>query len=168
VTRFEIPATAHAQALAVMLKINFSMIKRLTILTLILFTTIRCSENNDSAKPENFIGQWTATEVIYDGTLRSEWTGAHLTFEQDKIDGGLYSMADTRYDSIWSSQGTWTKSNERFKIILDDTLTVDFIFENEKLIISKRLPWTAQSTCTDGICLPVVTGYWDFRFERDK
>jgi hypothetical protein len=143
-----------------------SMIKQLTFLTLILLTT-SCSDN-DSIQTENFVGNWTATQVLYDGALKTEWAGTHLTFEQNKIDGGLYSMTDTRYDSIWSSNGTWKKSNEEFKLILDDTLTVSISSDSKNLNIVKWLPWTAQSTCDSGtgICLPVVTGMWHFKFER--
>ena len=128
-----------------------------------------CSDN-DSIQTENFVGDWIVTQVLYDGELKTEWTGTHLTIEQNKIDGGLYSMTDTKYDSIWSSGGTWKKSNEEFKLILDDTLTVDFSSEIMELKIIKRLPWTAQSTCDNetGICLPVVTGLWDFSFEREN
>jgi hypothetical protein len=144
------------------------MIRRLTFLTLILLTT-NCSDN-DSIKTEHFVGNWTVTQVLYDGELKTEWTGTHLTIEQNKIDGGLYSMTDTKYDSIWSSNGTWKKSNEEFQLILDDTLTVDFSSDSKKLNIIKILPWTAQSTCDPGtgICLPIVTGVWDFKFEREN
>ena len=143
------------------------MIKQLTFLTLILMTT-SCSDN-DSIQTENFVGNWTVAKVLYDGELKSEWTGTHLTIKQNKINGGLYSMIDTKHDSIWSSQGTWTITNEQFRLVLDDTLTVAFSSDGLKLNIIKRLPWTGQSTCDSetGICLPIVTGMWDFRFERE-
>lgn len=142
------------------------MVKQLKFFALILLTA-HCSDN-EPFQPENFVGTWIVTQVLYDDALQTEWTGTHMTLEQNKIDGGLYSMTDTKYDSIWSSNGTWKKSNEQFELIFDDTLTVNFSFENDKLTVIKRLPWTAQSTCNGGICLPVVTGYWDFRFEREK
>lgn len=129
----------------------------------------RLSEN-DSIEIENFIGNWTVSQVLYDGEVKTEWMGTHLTIEQNKIDGGLYSMTDTKYDSIWSSQGTWSKTADQFRLVLDDTLTVDFSSDGQRLNIIKRLPWTAQSTCDSGagVCLPIVTGMWDFKFEREN
>ncbi len=147
---------------------TFSMIRQLTFLTLILLMT-GCSDN-DSIEIENFIGNWTVSQVLYDGEVKTEWMGTHLTIEQNKIDGGLYSMTDTKYDSIWSSQGTWSRTADQFRLVLDDTLTVDFSSDGQRLNIIKRLPWTAQSTCDSGagVCLPIVTGMWDFKFEREN
>jgi hypothetical protein len=143
------------------------MIKHLTFLIVILLTT-GCTDH-DAIEPENFVGNWIVTEVSYDGNLLDEWTGNHLTINQNKIDGGLYSMEDTEYDSIWSSQGTWTKTNVKSQLILDDTETVDFLSDGNKLIIVKWLPSSADKCDPETeVCLPVVTGRWDFRFEREE
>jgi hypothetical protein len=143
------------------------MIKHLTILVVVLLTASSCSDD-DPIQSENFVGEWTVTRVDLDGTLMTEWIGSHLTIEQNNVDRGLYSMDDTKYDSIWSSNGTWTKQMEQQELIFDDTLRVNIFADHKKMTIIKLLPWTGQSTCQGDICSPDVPGYWTFEFERDQ
>jgi hypothetical protein len=142
------------------------MLKPSAFFIIVLLTTSHCSD--DAIQRENFVGQWRVTQVVQDGVQITGWSGSHLTIEQDKVDGGQYSMNDTKDDSIWNSNGTWAKSDEEQKLILDDTLTVIFAVETDKLTIVKWLQGTGQPTCDNGICLPVVTGNWFFEFERNK
>ncbi|MEX2232539.1 MAG: hypothetical protein WD824_10285 [Cyclobacteriaceae bacterium] len=144
------------------------MFCRLTISALLSMTTITCSDNNDIFKHENFVGRWVITYVDQDGNIMSEWNGVHLTFEQTTSNSGHYSMTDTKYDSIWSQSGAWRKSDRKSELLLDDTLSVSFHADDATLIIQKYLPWTGQPACNDGICTPIVTGNWEFRFERDN
>ena len=147
--------------------IIIGMKKQLTLLVIALLLGSNCSDD-DKTEHDKFLGNWTLTQVTQAGTVMSEWEGSHLAIERTRPDGGLYSMPDTKYDSIWSSNGTWTETTEQLRLIFDDTLTVDVYAEANKLTIAKRLPWTAQQTCDNGICLPIVTGDWTFEFERDK
>ena len=140
---------------------------RSSLLTFFLLVTLSCSPDNDGIQKEDFVGTWTVTDVLYDNTSMPNWKGARLTIEQDRVDGGRYSMIDTRNDSIWSARGTWTKSTHKGEIILDDTLYANFGAEHNRMSIKKRLPWTATSTCENGICILIVTGYWEFIFERE-
>jgi hypothetical protein len=142
------------------------MKKNLTFLIPVLLLTSVCSER-DPIEHENFVGQWTVSEVIYDGTIKPEWTGRSLVFEQTDLGGGRYSMIDTMYDSIWSAGGTWTKSTDQFELVLDDNWPVWFTCANDELTIIKLIPWTQRSTCDEnGICVLIVTGQWEFRFKR--
>ena len=127
---------------------------------------IRCAGDDDFVKPTAVAGTWTVTHVVYDGILREEWNGVHLIFNENISDHRVYSMSETPYDSIWASEGTWSISANPHELILDDTLTVSYQVYDDQLIIKCQLPWTAQSTCAGGICIPKVSGDWEFKFQR--
>jgi hypothetical protein len=141
------------------------MLKLCVIFFLIVSTICSCSDS-DSIQKESFVGRWKVTQATHDYEPMPEWEGSRLTIEQDKVKSGRYKMTDTRYDSIWGSHGIWSKSDAN-RLILDDHITAVFSLKANGLIISKTLPETGD-ICHDSICIPVVSGQWDFLFEREN
>lgn len=139
---------------------------RLIILAVFLIAIIGCSGYNDPTPPYPLAGRWVVTEVFHDWTEKPEWIGVELLIEQQTTSGGSYTMINTKYDSIWPRSGKWSRSEFEGQLIFDDTLGVAFHLEHKHLIMEKWLPWTARPACMGGMCIPVVTGNWDFTFER--
>lgn len=136
------------------------------ILVFTFLATISCQEDVDLANSEQMLGQWVVQEVVYDGKLQSGWDGVSLTFTKKEPHAGRYDMPATPYDSIWSEVGTWATSGVPSLMILNDSLETNFDVNENELIITMLLPWTAQSTCANGTCLTIVSGEWMFRFSR--
>lgn len=134
----------------------------LIAISLVLF---QCSE--EEIGKEDFVGNWTISEVVYDGVLENNWTGTEITFKQLTGDHGTYLLSDTPDTSIWSLSGTWNASTD-VNFMRDEDILVTYGFQNDGnlLILDMYLPWTQQSTCTGDLCLPVVTGQWTFKLER--
>lgn len=142
------------------------MLKALAICSVVAFVFMRCGEDSDGWPREPLGGAWMVSDVSYDGMLQDEWTGVRITFKQTSKDGGMYSMPETPYDTIWSKSGTWRKSAQPSVLILDDTLSANFQVDSEQLIMAMYLPWTKQSYCTDDVCPAIVSGDWTFKFLR--
>ncbi len=145
---------------------SFVFAIKVAVLIFAFLTTLSCQEDTDIGKSEELAGQWIVNEVVYDGTLQSGWEGVSLTFEYNMLRRGLYEMPDSPYDSVWTKKGTWMISDNPSVMILNDSLETNFDVNKEELIITMMLPWTAQSTCSNGVCLPIVSGEWMFRFRR--
>jgi hypothetical protein len=142
------------------------MINRLVATTIVFSALFSCSEDEKLSKPEEIVGQWVVKDVIYDGIQQTAWNGAHLTFQQNALNGGIYSMHDTPYDTVWAASGSWTRSLQPSEVILNDSVTASFQVKGDELIIAMLLPWTAQQLCADGICITLVSGDWMFKFQR--
>lgn len=143
------------------------MTRSLQVLIALSSAFVSCSDN-DAVHSEQFVGSWIVTQADHDGIIVEEWVGTHLSIQQTEINIGIYSMTDTKNDSIWSSNGTWTKSLVEQELILDDTVTANIYYSVDRLTIVKLLPWTSSETCENDICLPMVTGFWNFELEKDR
>lgn len=84
------------------------------------------------------------------------------------MDSGAYSFPETPYDSIWSSLGHWIKLADDDIFYREDKIAVQYWIDvdEKKMTMDLYLPWTQQSTCTDSVCLPVVTGHWIFELKK--
>lgn len=133
---------------------------------IVVLCIVRCSGDEDFTNPNLITGEWTVTQVVFDGTLQEEWRGVQLIFEGKLSDRGVYSMKETPYDSIWAAGGTWAKSPKPQELILNDTLSISYQIYDNELTISSYLPWTARSVCADDICMPKVSGEGEFKFQR--
>jgi hypothetical protein len=129
---------------------------------------VQCSDDQTTGNNQKFVGDWKIAEVLYDGVLQDNWTGATLTFTQLTADSGAYYLPQTPYDSIWNSVGNWKKQELKDLFYREDKIKVYYWVNeaNDEMIFDFYLPWTQQSTCVDGVCLPVVTGQWTFKLDR--
>ena len=139
--------------------------KKLWLLLFVLVLVV-CCKKEDAGQSDPLVGTWTMTAVSADGVAKPEWTGSHLVIQQNGEGSGTYAMTDTRYDSIWSAGGIWRKSGSSV-LIFDDSVSTGYSATAGNLTVIKILPWTGHQVCTDDICLPEVTGVWNFEFEQE-
>jgi|GEM_PF-3319349 hypothetical protein len=139
------------------------------LFTAIGLLNLQCSEDDGVVLDDSELlsGEWKINNVTYDGMIQAEWAGTTLTFTRLAQDSGSYKLSHSPADSIWNSIGSW-KDIDSKRFVREDQIEVMYWREQDTrmLILDFYLPWTRQSTCDDGICLPVVTGQWNFALER--
>ncbi len=124
--------------------VKISTMKKSTtlILFLLAFLQMSCSENEPSeVLTEPYVGTWQIRSVSNDRALQSEWSDAVLILEQTNELGGTYELPATPYDTIWNSNGTW-KSVDEESFLLNDSIVVSYLLNNDSLYLIKTLPWT--------------------------
>lgn len=140
-------------------KARYLLIFSLLISVVILY---ECT-TDDIGDKQKFVGRWTISEVTYDGVIQPEWVGTKIFFNQTSYNSGTYSLLYTQSDSIWNSSGIWTTTDNADSFLRDDNIPITYgFYKDNTLKLAMYLPWTQHSTCTDSVCLPVVTGQWTF------
>jgi hypothetical protein len=131
----------------------------------IAVTFFTCTPDEPVNKHE-FIGRWYVSQAQQDAAALSDWTGIEVVFDQITYDSGRYTLSQTQDDSVWNVSGTWAKSENQNNFVRNDNIVVYYGIHKDVLYLSMWLPWTQESTCSDGICLPIVTGNWDFELKQ--
>lgn len=108
---------------------------------------------------------WVITQALQDGIEREEWEGLTLSFESNAHGGGGYAMVDTPFENIWPSRGIWS-INTTDDLILDGIPAEEFCAGPGGLLISRWISWPVSSAGSGIDENTIVTGYWQFRFER--
>ncbi len=69
---------------------------------------VLCCESDPKLAQSDLEGDWITITAIHDGTDQPAWEGRVVSFEQSNNTGGIYKMANTLNDSIWSTSDSWT------------------------------------------------------------
>lgn len=143
---------------------------RFSLLLMVLTSILsQCADHSDedTAPQQDLIGEWKISSASCDSSIKREWTGVTVRFTQITLDSGALYVPGTAYDSIWSAAGHWKKDATTDAFFRDDGVKVDYYQESKsKLTLFAYLPWTSHSTCSDGICLSIITGMWRFELEK--
>ncbi len=122
-------------------------IRNLAIIINLLFITFlgmifSCKEKEVivSFTPEEFAGNWNIYKMTFDGVITPEWEDVALIMLQTDENSGIYQMPDSPVDSIWSTSGTWSKTDNPHQFITENGSKVTIIsIANDTLILGKSI-----------------------------
>lgn len=141
------------------------LIAKLISFFLSISWTISCSDSNEFEIKEPFVGKWIILDAYYDDVSQTNWKGLLIEIEQTNNLGGIYTVTNSPYDSIWKNMGSWNKLDSANTFNLDNKLNITYGINNDKLDLF-FLSLLTNPTCYDSICLPVVRGQWCFKTEK--